>query len=51
MEPVINDIVENTKHYIKDIFVYLFYKKPPKYSIQNLERKLKKFFRKEKKIF
>lgn len=51
MEPVINDIVENTKHYIKDTFVYLFYKKPPKYSIQNLERKLKKFFRKEKKFF
>ena len=51
MEPVINDIVENTKYYIKDTFTNLFYKKPPKYSIKNLERKLKKFFRKENRFF
>lgn len=51
MEPIFNDIVENVKYYIKDNFTNIFYKKPPKYSIKNLERRLNKFFRKEKRFF
>lgn len=51
MEPIINDIVESTKYFMKDNFTSLFYKKPPKYSIKNLERKLDRFFRREKRFF
>ena len=50
MDNVVNDIAENSKTYITDTIRSLYKKKQPKYSIKNLENKLDKFFKKEKRF-
>tara|TARA_Y100000816_G_scaffold284119_1_gene261849 strand:- start:6735 stop:7886 length:1152 start_codon:yes stop_codon:yes gene_type:complete len=51
LDNVVNDIAESGKTYITDTIRNMYKKKQPKYSIKNLENKLDKFFKKEKRFF
>ncbi len=51
MEAAISDIALRVKNFIVNKISNIKSKKPPKYSIKNLEYKLDRFFKKEKKFF